>query len=227
MKVYLFVFFALLVIGCAPKQRFGPEVVSEAVERASSEGMLIIYNQGGSNHFINFRLVRDREYAFLELFSQIGLKIADVYKRKDSIWVVVPMESTVYFQSGSNSVKHPMFNTPGFPIGMLFDIMGANFKFSHSVISGYDFYLADAINSMNYSFYGGQLARTEYRYKNKVINKSFKYSGDSIRVNVKRDGLLMITVSINNLQIGVDVDHTKFNPQYPEGFRYVELADRL
>ncbi len=218
----LLIFFTIISCSSSSPKKTVNKSPKRPINAAKSKGMIVMY-QEGNNSVLNFKLKKDRTNAILTL-TKFGFTAAELYMKGDSVWVIIPSEKVVYFQDKSNILLVPNLKTDDVPIGMLLDYLVANFSFKYSIVyNEADLDLIESIRNVNYGFIDGDLAAVEYNYGQSIMSTSITHIGDKIKLNLKRNRNLLMSISIENIVLQADMDPKIFVPTIPEGYQLVKL----
>ena len=218
---------ALMTIFSCGSSKSQKKTIDKSVQRpinsAKSKGMIILY-QDGSNDILKYKLIKDKKNAILTLETQFGFNAAKLYMKGDSVWVIIPSEKVVYFQDKSNILLIPTIKTDDVPVGMLMDYLIGNFSFKYSIITDEsDLDLIQALKEIRYGYLDGDLAKVEYEFGKTVMNTSISHIGNRIKLNLKRNENLVMTINIENIVLQADMDKSIFIPKIPKNYQFVTL----
>jgi len=227
MKAYFIILISLLTIfSCGSSnqnQRIIKKSIVHPVKSAEAKGMIILYQKGNNNIF-SYKIKKDKKKAILTLKTQFGFKAATVYMKNDSIWVVIPFEKVVYFQEKSNILLIPTIKTNNIPIGMLMDYLVGNFSFKYSTIyNDSDFDLIKSLREIKYGYINGDLAGVEYQYGQTVMNTSIRHIGNKVKLNLKKNNNLLMSIKIDNIILQDDMPDSIFSPKIPKNYQLINL----
>lgn len=227
MKLYILLLAIITIFSCGSSTQEPVKIVDKSVSRPvrtlKSKGNIIMY-QNGRHDILSFKLRKDEGNSILKITTQFGFEAATVYVKSDSVWVFIPSEKVVYFQDKSNVLLVPTLKTDDIPIGMIMDYLAANFSFKYSRIhDGSDLELMQSIKEIKYGYLDGDLAKVEYIFGKSKMNTSISHVGSNVKLNIKRNQNLLMTVNIDKLVLQADMPDSIFLPKIPKKYQYIIL----
>ncbi len=225
MKYIILLLTFIALFSCSKKdvKPISDKSVARPVKTLKSKGKIILY-QDGRHEILSFNLIKDEENSILSIKTRFNFDAVKVYVKSDSVWVFIPHEKVAYFQDKSNVLLIPMLQANDIPIGMLMDYLAANFSFKYSIIYDQsDLDLIESLRKIKYGYINGELARVEYDYGKSVMNTAISNVGQNIKLNLKRNDNLFMTVNIENIVLQAQMPDSIFVPKIPSNYQFVKL----